>query len=91
MVADIDFFSHVRSVLNLVDGELDPELADDADVLAGFIVALASSIDVDLHPGASFGYLEAPASRLSAALPARSKAQVVAAAVALGYPLPAIA
>ena len=91
MVADIDFFSHVRSVLNLMDGDLNPEDAEEADLLAGFIVSLASSIDVASHPGASFGFLEAPASALSAALSARSKAQVVAAAVALGYPLPAIA
>ena len=89
LLADVDFFANVIPVLRIVDGIAAGEGGLDEDnLIAGFIVALASDIDDDDVAAGASGV--ASISRVSPLVSARLKAHVVAAAVGLGYSVPAI-
>ena len=89
IVSDAAFFEHVVPILEV----LDDRAADagghprEGDLIAGFIVALSSDIDQFAKETTSG---DAMATRLSPRVPSKAKADVVAAALALGYSVPAI-
>lgn len=90
VVEDVGFLSDVLPVLEIIDGGSssanDPPA--ERDLLAAYVVALASDIDSAVSNDTEARNGEAAA--LAAVVPARVKAKVVAAALRNGYPVPAI-
>lgn len=91
LVADVAFFDHILEVLRILDGaDAEPGGRNDRDLLASFIVALSSDIDDTSSREDGQASFEPAVSRIAPLVPSRMKAQTVAAAVGLGYPVPAI-
>ncbi|HET6352133.1 MAG TPA: HD domain-containing protein [Coriobacteriia bacterium] len=90
VVEHVGFLSDVLPVLAIIDGIPDPsgEQPSERDLLAAYVVALASDIDGTVRDDLDEGVTEAAA--LAPLVPARVKARVVAAALRNGYPVPAI-
>lgn len=86
VIQGIVFLSDVVPVLEVVEGK-SPNTLSEASMLAGFIVALSSEIDRVREDLQHASPVFAEAAR---AIPSRIKADVVSAAVGLGYRLPAI-
>jgi len=87
----VDFFADVRPILRVCDGDFAGEgMHSENDLMAGFIVALASdadaaeSIDVAAMHGGSV------VARVSPGVSGSAKAAAVAAALSLGYKIPAV-
>ena len=89
LLEGVPFFEHVVPILHVTDGEL-RESPREMDLLAGFIVALASDIDSASHLDARGFEGGSRVVRVAPIVPSRMKALVVAAAVGLGHSVPAI-
>ena len=90
VVGDVGFLSGVVPLLDIVDGRL-PAGVTERQLLSGFIVALASDIDRALEPRVSTVHPhDRSTDRLMGLMPASVKARAVSAAVASGYPVPAV-
>jgi hypothetical protein len=89
VVQGVDFLADVVPILRVVDG-FTTGLASERELTSAFIVALASDVDSADRPVLKDAHAENLVARLSGAIPAHIKARVVAAAVSLGYSVPAI-
>jgi hypothetical protein len=89
LVEGIAYLSSVVPVLRVVDGRHSAPIAE-GDAMSGFIIALASDIDTAGHPGIDAPGEVAAVARVASLVSPRIKAQVVSAALELGYPVPAI-
>lgn len=89
IVSDVGFLANVVPILQVVDG-LPGVNHSERDVLCGLIVALASDVDAAARPEVHLAHIAPHVSRVAPLVPSKVKARVVAAAVELGYSLPAI-
>jgi len=87
----VDFFSDVVPVLRVCDGSLDANDADDRILLLAMVVSLASDIDASRDSNAALAHSESAVGNVAALIPANLKAKVVAAAIEMGYEIPAVA
>lgn len=90
VVRGVEFFEPIEPVLRVCDGIDEGAAANEDDLLAALIVALASDIDAEYHPQVAaahrFSSLDLVAHRVTPAL----KARAVGAALRLGYRIPAV-
>jgi hypothetical protein len=85
------FFEDVVGILRICDGDgAFAGRADPRDVQAAFIVALASDADAAEHLGVAETHQSSAVDRVADFVPQDIKAQAVAAALGLGYRIPAV-
>lgn len=89
VIEDAEFFGSVSPVLHLCEGDVDGEYTRD-DVRAALIVALASDIDCLRRQVVSLVHDGNTVDRVLPAASQMQKSRVVAAAVELGYQIPAV-
>jgi len=89
VVHGVKFFERIEPVLRVCDGE-DESPGDEADLLAGLIVALSSDIDAEYHPGVAAAHEQSAVGRVSHRVTPAVKARAVGAALRLGYRIPAV-
>ncbi len=91
VVKEVGFFAEVVPVLRVVEGdESDEAIPTEKEMLAGYIVALASDIDAAIHPEVAEAHDSSGVARVRSDVPSAIKARAVASAVERGYPVPAI-
>jgi len=86
----VEFFSDVLPIVRACDGTSEGEPPKDRTLLLAMVVALASDIDTARNPGAAQAHACSSVSKVSELLPGPAKARVVAAALELGYKIPAV-
>jgi len=84
------FFDDVLPVLRLCDGAATPEDISEDHLTTAMLVALASDVDVAMNDSAAAAHGGSSVARVSTAVPPSVKARVVAAALELGYQIPAV-
>lgn len=84
------FFSDVLPILRVCDGVPAETDTTESNLLVAMIVALASDVDVALNPEAARVHDVSAVSRVAPCVPRPAKARVVAAALELGYEIPAV-
>lgn len=91
VVGGVNFFSEVIPVLQVIEGNgaMSPSPTE-RDMLDGYIVALSSDIDALLRPEVAASHGGSAVSKVWPGVPPRLKARAVSAAVASGFPVPAI-
>lgn len=87
---EAEFFSDVLPVLRICDGVPEASDATEHNLLAAMIVALASDVDVANTPGVSDAHDGSSVGRVAPHVPGATKARAVAAALELGYEIPAV-
>lgn len=91
VVKDVDFLRDVIPVLRVADGLASPDEVDDETLLMGLIILMASFADTNSHSLARRAGDVELVDAVSRMVPRRYKARAAAAALDLGYQLPAIA
>ena len=87
----VRFFEDVVPIIRVCDGDWGGEPPpSESDVLAGFIVALASDADAAAHSDVAEAHLGNSIDRVAPHVSASMKALVVGAALASGYRIPAV-
>lgn len=87
----VDFFADVLPILRVCDGDFGGGADHDVrDLLAGLIVGLASDIDAVESTDVLAVHAGSLVARISPGVPSGTKASVVAAALSLGYKIPAV-
>ena len=86
----VEFFSGVIPVVRACDGTSEGEQPDEQTLLLAMVVALASDIDVVRNPQAAQAHACGSVDKVSEHLSGSAKARVVAAALELGYKIPAV-
>lgn len=87
----VDFFADVRPILRVCDGDFSSEvMPSDGDLVGGFIVALASDADSAESADVAAMHNGSLVARVSPGVSGSVKAAVVAAALSLGYKIPAV-
>jgi hypothetical protein len=91
MFEGVEFFSDVLPVLRLCDGSVaeDAEVSDD-DVTAAMVVALSSDVDCANHPDVAKAHGHAAIDRVLRRVSPATRAEIVGAALSLGYKTPAV-
>jgi len=87
---DTAFFDDVLPALRLCDGWAVDGDSTDQNLMTAMIVALSSDIDAASCAPAAAAHSNSAVSRVSRIVPAALKARVVAAALELGYEIPAV-
>ncbi len=91
VLSEVRFFAPVVEILRLCEEESDQQdSSNEADQTSALIVALASDIDAVEHPQVHLDGGRSLVSRVAARVDRRVKARVIAAALRLGYPVPAV-
>jgi hypothetical protein len=87
----VEFFADVLPVLRVCDGPsaTDPERSG-PELIAGMIVALASDADAAVHEDVASAHAGSAVARVAPHVSSSIKSSVVAAALALGYQIPAV-
>ena len=87
----VDFFADVLPILRVCDGDFsDGVMHEEKDLLAGLVVALASDADAAESNDVAAVHAGSLVARVSPGVSSGTKAAVVAAALSLGYKIPAI-
>jgi hypothetical protein len=87
----VHFFDDVLPIIRVCDGDSsDAGPPSEADLLAGFIVALASDADAAEHADVAAAHTGSAIDRVAPRVSASMKSTVVGAALALGYRIPAV-
>jgi hypothetical protein len=91
MFEGVEFFSDVLPVLRLCDGSVaeDAEVSDD-DVTAAMVVALSSDVDCANHPDVANAHGHSAIDRVLRRVSPAKRAEIVGAALSLGYKTPAV-
>lgn len=84
-----EFFADVIPILRLCDGRMETE-ADESDVAAALVVALASDVDALEYPAVSRLHAGSTSARVSPFASPQQKVKVISAALLLGYKIPAV-
>jgi hypothetical protein len=90
MLEGVDFLKEVIPVMRLCDGLDVGDSTTENDVLIAMVVALAGDIDALRVRSVGDAHYESALSRVSGRASAGVKARVVAAALELGYEIPAV-
>jgi hypothetical protein len=90
VIDEIEFFADVVPVLRVCDGVPPDDGTEERDLVASMIVALASDIDSSGRPDLADAHPASACSRIRNSIPPQPKARVVAAAIQLGYEIPAV-
>ena len=90
VVREVAFLEDVVPILRVAEGQRSDEPLGERTLLQGYIVALSSDVDAAEHLEVRAVHADEAVQRLTSLVPARLKAKAVAAAVGLGYPVPAI-
>ena len=90
IVRDVEFFNTVEPILRACEGGEQPLPSSEDDLLAALIVSLASDIDAAASPEVAAAHQASPLDGIAARVPPAAKAQVVGAAIELGYRIPAV-
>ena len=85
-----DFFDDVLPVLRLCDGAGSDADLSEGHLTTAMLVALASDVDTATNESAAAAHSGSSVARVSSAVPPTVKAKVVAAALELGYQIPAV-
>ena len=85
-----DFFDDVLPVLRLCDGAGSDADLSEGHLTTAMLVALASDVDTATNESAAAAHSGSSVARVSSAVPSAVKAKVVAAALELGYQIPAV-
>ena len=83
------FFADVLPILRICDGRMNIE-ADESDIAAALVVALASDVDALQHPAVSGLHRGGTSARVSPFASPQLKVNVISAALLLGYQIPAV-
>jgi hypothetical protein len=86
----VHFFDDVLPIIRICDGYLPEGPPTDDDLLAGFIVAIASDVDAAAHAEVASAHLGNSVDRVAPWLSSAAKSSVVGATLALGYRVPAV-
>jgi hypothetical protein len=87
----VEFFADVLPILRVCDGaDHDAGGCSEQDLMSGFIVALASDVDATRSPDVEAVHDGSLVGRVAPCVPSSTKASVVAAALSLGYQIPAV-
>jgi len=87
----VDFFADVRPILRVCDGDFASEgVPKEGNLMAGFIVALASDADAAERADVAAMHTGSVVARVSPGVSGSAKAAAVAAALSLGYKIPAV-
>ena len=87
----VDFFADVLPILRICDGDSGEHCTvNEKDLLAGLIVALASDADAAESKDVASVHSGSLVARVAPHVPSSVKAAVVAAALSLGYKIPAV-
>jgi hypothetical protein len=91
VVEEATFFEDVVSVVRICDGDgVEARQADESDLTAALIVALASDADAAEYPDVLRAHCGSAVDRVAGFVPSSTKALVVGAALSLGYQTPAV-
>jgi len=86
----VEFFSDVLPVLRVCEGKSVGESVGSQTLLLAMVVALASDIDIARNAGAAQMHSGSAVARVAGRLTGPAKARVVAAALELGFEIPAV-
>lgn len=84
------FFDDVLPVLRICDGRASQGDETEANLMTAMLVALASDVDMNRSRDVAEAHAGSSVARVSAGIPSSIKAKVVAAAIELGYQIPAV-
>ena len=90
LLEDIDFFSGVIPILRLLEGEPCGFVPNQSEALSALVVALATDADAASVPAVADAHSGSSVQAVSGLVGLPSKASAVAAAVGLGYMIPAV-
>jgi hypothetical protein len=91
MFEGVHFFDDVLPIIRVCDGQFAGEVPpQEGDLLAGFIVALASDADAAQYSEVAAAHSGNSIDRVAPSASASMKSMVVGAALALGYRIPAV-
>jgi hypothetical protein len=89
ILSGVEFFDRIVPVLRVCDGCASGAAAEE-DLLAALVVALASDIDAEYHPGVAAAHSQSILPRVAHRVSPATKARAVGAALRLGYRIPAV-
>ena len=90
IVKGVQFFAAVEPILRVCDGGLTTDLTDQRNFTSALVVALASDIDAASSDAVFAAHQGRSLDLVAPLVPPATKAKVVAAALELGYSIPAV-
>lgn len=90
LLEGVGLFRDVVTILEIQDGSVGQHVPRERDLLAAYVVALASDLDMRRTPQLRNVDHGSAAERLATVVPPQAKARAAAAAIRLGYGVPAL-